>query len=69
MNTQNVQVSQGHITIPDMIFGNLKNEGHYDLSPYNYVTIKDIKVKTKNTITLKDAIVELIEEQKNEKRN
>ncbi len=25
----------------------LEKEGHYDLSPCNYVPIKDIKVKTK----------------------
>ncbi len=51
------------------IFGNLKNEGHYDISPYNYTPIKDTKIKIKNTITLKKAILELIEEIKNEKRN
>tara|TARA_A100000164_G_scaffold374918_1_gene408876 strand:- start:213 stop:1085 length:873 start_codon:yes stop_codon:yes gene_type:complete len=50
-------------------FGNLQNEGHYDISPYNYAPIKDTKIKTKNTITLKKAILELIEEIKHEKRN
>ena len=50
-------------------FGNLKNEGHYDISPYNYTPIKDTKIKIKNTITLKKAILELIKEIKHEKRN
>ncbi len=51
------------------VFGNLKHAGHYDITPYSYVPIKDTKIAIKNTITLKKAILELIEEIKNEKRD
>jgi len=46
------------------VFGNKKNEGHYDKNPYNYVPLKDKKFKIKNSITLKDGINELIKELK-----
>ena len=46
------------------IFGNLTNKGHYDVNPYSYVPKKDIKMKIKSTITLKNGILELIRELK-----
>ena len=50
-------------------FGNLTDKGHYDVSPYSYVPKKDDKIRIKSTITLKEGILELIKEIKNEKRN
>ena len=50
-------------------FGNLTDKGHYDVSPYSYVPKKDDKIRIKSTLTLKEGILELIKEIKNEKRN
>ena len=46
------------------VFGNKKNEGHYDVNPYSYVPLKDKKIKIKNSITLDEGINELIMELK-----
>lgn len=51
-------------------FSNSTSEGHYNITPYSYVPKKDLKIKIKNTISLKDGILELIKDiKKNEQKN
>mgnify|MGYP006076400317 CR=1 FL=1 len=51
-------------------FSNSISEGHYNISPYSYIPKKDLKMKIKNTISLKDGIFELIKDiKKNEQKN
>ena len=50
------------------VFGNIRDQGHYDVNPYSYIPKKDVKMKIKNTINLKRGILEIIKEIKNGKK-